>query len=57
MLRVIARVVRALKFDTGGKPMTTNIDDAWVVRSNSYQMRVAPIADNPEMILIRPDPT
>ena len=56
MLRVIARVVRALKFDSGGKPMTTTIDDAWVVRSNSYQMRVAPIADNPEMILIRPDP-
>ena len=56
MLRVIARVVRALKFDSGGKPMTTTIDDAWVVRSNSYQMRVAPIAGNPEMILIHPDP-
>ncbi len=56
MLRVIARVVRALKFDSGGKPMTTTIDDAWVVRSNSYQMRVAPIGGNPEMILIHPDP-
>jgi hypothetical protein len=56
MLRVVARVVRALKFDSGGRAMTTNINDAWVVRSNSYQMRVAPIADNPEMILIRPDP-
>jgi hypothetical protein len=55
-LRVIARVVRALKFDSGGKPTLTTIDDAWVVRSNSYQMRVAPIADNPEMILVRPDP-
>jgi hypothetical protein len=56
MLRVIARVVRVLKFDSAGKPMTSTLDDAWVVRSNSYQMRVAPVADNPEMILIRPDP-
>lgn len=55
-LRVVARVARALTFDSKGKPMTTKIEDSWVVRSNSYQMRVAPVADNPEMILIRPDP-
>ena len=55
-LQVIARVVRALTFDSRGKPITTNIEDAWVVRNNSYQMRVAPVADSPEMILIRPDP-
>jgi hypothetical protein len=55
-LRVIARVVRALTFDAKGKPTNTRIDDAWVVRGNSYQMRVAPVADNPEMVLIRPDP-
>jgi hypothetical protein len=55
-LRVVARVARALTFDSHGKPLTTKIDDSWVVRSNSYQMRVAPVADNPEMILIRPDP-
>jgi hypothetical protein len=55
-LRVIARVVRALKFDSG-KPTITGIDDTWVIRSNAYPMRVAPIADNPEMILIRPDST
>jgi hypothetical protein len=54
-LRVIARVVRALKFDSGGRPMTSAVDDAWVIRSNSYQMRVAPFGDSPEMILIRPE--
>ena len=54
-LRVIARVVRALKFDSGGKPTTSAVDDAWVIRSNSYQMRVAPSGDNPDMILIRPE--
>jgi hypothetical protein len=55
-LRVIARVVRALTFDQKGKPINTNIEDAWVVRNNSYQMRVGPVPDSPEMILIRPDP-
>jgi hypothetical protein len=55
-LRVVARVTRALTFDSHGKPATTKIDDSWVIRSNSYQMRVAPVPDNPEMILIRPDP-
>ncbi len=57
MVRVVAQVVRALKFDPGGKAITTKVEDAWVIRSNSYQMRVAPVANNPEMILIRPDPS
>jgi hypothetical protein len=56
MVRVVAQIVRALKFDPAGKAITSKVEDAWVVRSNSYQMRVAPIAGNPEMILIRPDP-
>lgn len=55
-VRVVAQVVRALTFDAAGRAVTTNIDNAWVVRSNSYQMRVAPVADNPEMILLRADP-
>ena len=32
-----------------------NVEESWVVRSNAYQMKVAPVADNPEMIVIRPD--
>jgi hypothetical protein len=56
MLRVIAQVARALTFDAGGKPTTTNLSDVWVVRSNAYQVRMAPVPDNPEMLIIRPDP-
>ena len=56
-LRVVARVARVLTFDTHGKPTTTKVEDSWVIRSNSYQMRVAPVPENPEIILIRPDPT
>jgi hypothetical protein len=54
-VRVVAQVKRALTFDSAGKPTVTKIDDSWVVRGNSYQMRVAPMPDNPEMILIRPE--
>ncbi len=55
-MRVIAQVVRALTFDPTGKPDVKKVDASWVVRSNAYQMNVAPIAENPEMIMIRPEP-
>ena len=54
MLRVVARVARALTFGPSGKPKVADVDDAWIVRSNSYQMSVAPVPDNPEMVLLRP---
>lgn len=55
-VRVVAQVMRALSFDAAGKPKKTNVEQSWVIRDISYQMRVAPYADNPEMIAIRPDP-
>ena len=55
VVRVVARVVRALTFSSSGKPAVNNVDGPWVIRSNSYEMKVAPIADSPEMILIRPE--
>jgi len=54
-VRAIAQVMRALTFDPGGKAAYVNVDPTWVVRSNSYQMSVAPAADSPEMVVIRPD--
>ena len=55
-VRLVARVKRALSFDSGGHAKTTNVEQSWVIRGNSYQMRVAPLADNPEMVVIRSDP-
>ena len=55
-LRVVARVVRALTFGSAGKPTITDVTGSWVVRSNSYQMRVAPVDDHPEMVLLRAEP-
>ncbi len=55
-VRVVAQVMRALTFDAAGHPKTTNLEQSWVIRNNSYEMRVAPLGDNPEMIVIRSDP-
>jgi hypothetical protein len=53
-VRVIAHVMRALTFDAGGKPRMVKVDGSWAVRSNLYDMKVAPHSDNPEMIVISP---
>jgi len=55
-VRVIAQVMRALAFDRTGHAKSTNVEQSWVIRSNTYQMRVAPLGDNPEMVSIRSDP-
>ncbi|MFY9839307.1 MAG: hypothetical protein WAK55_23095, partial [Xanthobacteraceae bacterium] len=53
-VRVVARVAREMKFNEGGPPVTTDIDGQWAIRSKSYEFRVAPLGDNPEMIVLRP---
>ena len=55
-VRVMAQVMRALTFDPKGHAKTTGVEQSWVIRSNLYQMRVAPLGDNPEMVVIRSDP-
>jgi hypothetical protein len=52
-VRVVAQVMHALSFEAG-KATMKNVDAAWAVRNNSYEMKVAPIDGDPEMIVIRP---
>jgi hypothetical protein len=54
-VRVVARVMKTLSFDAKGKASTANVEGQWAVRNNAYQMRVAPMGDNPEMIVIEPE--
>jgi hypothetical protein len=54
-VRVVARVMKTLTFDVKGKASTADVEGSWAVRSNAYQMRVAPMGDNPEMIVIEPE--
>ena len=53
-VRVVARVARAMTFE-GGKSTTANLDASWAVRSKSYDFKVAPLGENQEMIIIRPE--
>jgi hypothetical protein len=53
-VRVVAKVMRALKFDAKGKPIVSPVSDAWNIRNLSYEFRVRPVAGNPEMLLVQP---
>ena len=55
-VRVVAQVIHELTFGPQGKAKMLDVKQSWVIRNNSYQMRVAPFAGNPEMIVVRPDP-
>jgi hypothetical protein len=53
-VRVVAQVKQEMKFSSAGPPRVSNIDGQWAVRSKSYEYRVAPVEDSPEMVVLRP---
>jgi hypothetical protein len=54
-VRVIAKIAREMKFSQTGKMTTTELDDLWVIRNKSYEFRVAPVSENPDMLVIQPE--
>jgi hypothetical protein len=52
---VIAKVQRAMTFNTAGLASTTDVDDSWTIRNVSYDFRVAPLGENSEMLVVRPE--
>jgi hypothetical protein len=54
-VRVIAQIARAMSFNSAGAATTTPINDQWSIRGTSFDFRVAPVAENPEMLVMRPD--
>jgi len=54
-VRVVATIRRAITSDAAGKPGAAPAKDAWTIRNISYDFTVAPLGDNPEMILVRPE--
>ena len=54
-VRVVAKVMRAMMFDAAGKPNTAPVDDTWTIRNISFEFRVAPVNENPEMLVLRPE--
>src|SRR5262245_2939308 len=54
-VRVIAKVRRAMTFNTAGQASTTDVEDAWTIRNVSYDFRVAPLGGSSEMLVVRPE--
>ena len=54
-VRAIAKVVRGMSFDLDARAKVSNLDDQWAIRSASFELRVTPVDDNPEMLLLRPE--
>jgi hypothetical protein len=52
-VRVFAKIMQASTF-VGGKPKAIPVGDSWAVRGGAIDLRIAPVAANKEMILIRP---
>jgi hypothetical protein len=53
-VRVIAKVMRAMTFNKGQASKAT-VQDSWTIRNVSYEFRVAPLSENFEMLMIRPE--
>jgi hypothetical protein len=56
-VRVIAKIMRAMTFDMAGQASLAKVEDAWTIRNVSYELRVAPLSEGPEMLMIRTPPS
>jgi len=54
-VRIIAKIIRAGTFDTAGVANAATVGDTWAIRGISYGLRVAPLRENPEMLVMRPE--
>jgi hypothetical protein len=54
-VRVIAKIARTIGFDKAGHTSVTLVADQWTIRGNSHDLRVAPVSESAEMLLIRPE--
>jgi hypothetical protein len=56
-IRVVARIMRELKFGANGAAQSVNVEGQWAIRNSSFEFNVGPLDDHPEMIIIRPNTT
>src|SRR5215470_1924752 len=54
-VRVIAKVLRAMTFNTAGPASTMNVQDTWTISNITYDLRVAPLGEGSEMLMIKPE--
>jgi hypothetical protein len=55
-VRIAARIAKQMTFDGAGKAVTAPPPtETWLVRDQGYDLRVSPVRDSPEMVMLRPD--
>jgi hypothetical protein len=54
-VRVVAKVSRSMGVDATGKAAMVSTGDSWVIRSMSFPYKVAPVEDQPRMLLLQPE--
>ena len=55
-VRIAARIARSMNFDTSGKSVVTApVNETWLIRDQGYDLRVSPVRESPEMIMLRPE--
>jgi hypothetical protein len=52
-VRVVAKIARAMTFSPGASVNTAQVDDEWTIRNASYELRVAPVSENPDMLMFQ----
>jgi hypothetical protein len=52
-VRIIAKIARTMTFNPTAT--ITPVDDEWAIRSTSHGLRVEPVKENPEMLILRPE--
>jgi hypothetical protein len=56
LIRIAARVAHSMIFDSDGKPVVTiPPTDTWLIRDQGYDLRVSPVRDSNEMVMLRPE--
>jgi len=53
-IRIVAQVMREMKFTGSGSPTTTEVDGQWAIRSKAFTFGVAPLRGNDQMVMVEP---
>lgn len=55
-VRIAARIAHSMNFDSTGKAVVmTPATDTWLIRDQGYDLRVSPLRDSAEMVMLRPE--
>ncbi len=55
-VRVAARIAHSMNFDSAGMAVVTiPATDTWLIRDQGYDLRVTPIRESPEMVMLNPE--